>query len=250
MFKFVYDILRKSYHWIKFQYSVNWSKTIYFNLKKFPLKVALRLPVYFYGRVKFRSLRGKIEIKAPIKRGMIGFGQSYEMKKSSKGISEFYLEGNLVFKGHVQFGKDCFIYISSNGYSEFGNMASLGSGGKIICTDKIILGNYARLGSESQLIDTTFHQLIDTSNNEKYPMSTPIHLGNYNYIGNRVSIMSKTVTPNFCTIASNSLSNKDYTGFGENILIGGIPCKLIRENISRDWKAEQEIMENLLILKK
>ncbi len=250
MFNLIYKRLKKLYHWIKFQRSVNWYKTIYFNLKKFPIKIALKFPVYFYGKVKFTSLKGGIYIKAPIKRGMIGFGQAYEMKKKAKGISEFYLGGTLVFKGHVQFGKDCFIYIGKNAYSEFGNMASLGSDGKLICTYEIVLGNYARLGSESQLIDTTFHQLINTLNNEKYPMTNPISIGDFNYIGNRVSIMAKTVTPNYCTIASNSVTNKDYKFYGENVLIGGIPCRLIKENISRDWKGEQETMENLLILKK
>ena len=61
--------------------------------------------------------------------------------------------------------------------------------------------------------------------------------------------MQKTKTPNYCTIASNSLCNKDYSSFGENILIGGIPAKLLKENISRDWVGEQERLENNLIVK-
>ena len=237
--------LRKKW---RFFFSVNWIKTIYFNYKKFPYAIARKMPVYFYGRVKLTSITGNLNIEAPIKRAMIGFGQPYEFITRSKGISELFLRGTFVFKGHVQFGKDYIIHIDENAYCEFGHMASLASSGKIICKDKIVLGKYARIGSESQLIDTNFHQMIDTQTGEKFKMTSSITLGDYNFISNRVTIMQKTITPNYCTIASNSLVNKDYTPFGENILIGGIPAKLLKENISRDWEGELEHLEKNLIV--
>src|SRR5690606_21554294 len=108
--------------------------------------------------------------------------------------------------------------------------SSLGTGGKIICVERIVLGKYARLGSESQIIDTSFHQMIDIITGEKFPMTVPITISDYNYIGNRVSIMKGTVTPDYCTIASNSLCTKNYTSLGQNILIGGMPAKLLKTN--------------------
>ena len=60
--------------------------------------------------------------------------------------------------------------------------------------------------------------------------------------------MQGTITPNNCTIASNTLCNKDYTTLGENILIGGIPAKLLKEHVSRDWEGEKERLEKNLIL--
>lgn len=248
LFKIIYLKLRSFYQKMKFYYTVNWTKTLYFNLKKFPFETAKKLPVFFYGKVKFTSIAGKIEIVGDIKRGMIGFGQSYEMNTLHKGIAEIVLLGKIVFRGNVQFGKDYFIYIGEKGYCEFGNMASLASNGKLICFEKIVLGNYARLGSESQIIDTNFHQMIDTETKSKFKMTAPITIGNYNYIGNRVSIMQGTMTPNYCTIASNSLSNKDYSSLGTNILIGGIPAKLLRKNISRDWESEEKLLNEFLII--
>ena len=180
---------------------------------------------------------------------MIGFGQPYELVSRSKRTAQLVLEGTFVFKGHVQFGIDYFIFIAKDAYCELGHLASMASNGKIICKEKIVLGNYARIGSEAQLIDTNFHQMMNTHTGEKYPMTAPIELGNYNFVSNRVTIMQKTKTPNYCTIASNTLCNKDYTKFGENILIGGIPAKLLKENISRDWEGEQERLEDNLIVK-
>lgn len=243
--KKIYWNTRKKY---KFYSSVNWMVTYYFNYKKFPYSVAKKLPVFFYGPVKLSSIKGNLKIEAPIKRAMIGFGQPYEMRKKYQGISELFLKGTFVVKGHIQFGKDYFIYIGEGAYCEFGHLASIGSNGKLICKKRIVLGNYARIGSESQLIDTNFHQMLNTETGEKYPMDGSIEVGSYNFISNRVSIMQKTVTPNYCTIASNTLCNKDYSNLGENILIGGIPAKLLKENISRDWIGEAPILEKYLII--
>lgn len=244
--KIIYRKFREKY---KFYRSVNWVKTIYFNYKKFPFSIARKLPVFFYGPVKLSTIVGNFKIEAPIKRAMVGFGQPYEIITKMKGTSEFYLKGTFVAKGHIQFGKDYFIYIGDKAYCEFGHMSSLASNGKIICKEKIVLGKYSRIGSESQLIDTNFHQMINTETGEKYPMNGSIQIGDYNFISNRVSIMQKTITPDNCTVASNTLCNKDYSKLGQNILIGGIPAKLLRENITRDWEEEMEMLEKYLIVK-
>ena len=241
-----YRKCRSFYHKFQFYYKVNWVKTLYFNFKKFPFKTAKKLPVFFYGRVKFTSIIGDIQIDGKIQKGMIGFGQPYELNSAHKGVAEIFILGKLTFKGKFQFGKDCFVFVGENAVCELGNMASMASGGKIICTEKIVLGNYARFGSEAQIIDTNFHDLIDTQTGEKLQKSSAIFIGNYNFVSNRVSIMKGTQTPNFCTIASNSLCTKDYKNLGENILIGGISAKLIRNNISRDWEGEKQQLNDFL----
>ncbi|WP_274476023.1 acyltransferase [Mangrovimonas aestuarii] len=210
--------------------------------------MAIKLPVFFYGKVKFSCMTGEVVIDAPIKKGMIGFGQRYEMNTVAQGIAEINIQGKIIFRGHVQFGKDYFVYIGKNALCEMGHMSSLGSRGKIICTHKVVLGTYARLGSESQIIDTNFHGLLNTKTNELYPMQSKIQIGNFNFFGNRVSVMGKTKTPNYCTVASNSVCNKDYSSYGENVLIGGVPSKLLRTNISRDWQGEEEMMLKSLII--
>lgn len=248
LFQIIYRKMRSFYHKIKFYYAVNWTKTLYFNFKKFPFSVAKKLPVFFYGKVKFTNIKGEIEIIGTIKRGMIGFGQPYEMNTIHKGIAEIFIAGKIIFKGHIQFGKDYFIFIGENGTCEIGHMSSMGSNAKLICVEKVVFGKFARIGAESQIMDSNFHQMIDSNTGEKFKMTNPIYLGNYNYFGNRVSIMQKTITPDYCSVASNSLCNADYTEYGNNILIGGLPSKLLKSNITRDWKGEQELLEKSLIV--
>jgi serine acetyltransferase len=88
--------------------------------------------------------------------------------------------------------------------------------------------------------------MADAVTGKKFPLSGAIIIGNYNYISNRVSLMQNTSTPDYCTIASNTLCNKDYTSLGENILIGGIPAKLLKTNITRDWEAEKTLLDQWL----
>lgn len=229
----------------KFFWSVNWIKTLYFNFKKFPFATAIKLPVFFYGSVKFSSISGNITIKAEVKRAMIGFGQAYEKNTRSRGIAEVNISGELVFKGHVQFGKDYLLYIHKTGYCEFGHLSSVASNSRVICYDNIVFSTHTRLGSEAQVIDTNFHRLVHTQTGEKLELTAPIILGAYNFISNRVTILQKTKTPDYCIIASNTLCTKDYTDLGPNCLIGGVPAKLLKEHISRDWEGEKELLESL-----
>lgn len=222
--------------------SVNWVKTIYFNFKMFPFETAKKLPVFFYGKVKFSSLEGKIIIEGPIKKAMIGFGQQFEFPTTSKGVAELSLNGTLCFKSNAHIGLDCAIAITKGAYCEFGFMGCLGSNVKLICTERIIIGEWCGIGYDSQIIDTNSHPMKNTETGEIYPMSSSIELGNYNAFSNAVSIMPGTKTPNNCVIASHSLCNKDYRNLGENILIGGTPAKLIKNNFARDWESEKELL--------
>jgi hypothetical protein len=83
------------------------------------------------------------------------------MNTLHKGIAEISIIGKLVLKGN--FGKDYFIYIGKGAYCEFGHMASMASNAKLIAVESVILGDFARFGSESQIMDTNFHQMIDTT---------------------------------------------------------------------------------------
>ena len=85
--------------------------------------------------------------------------------------------------------------------------------------------------------------MYDTETNERFPINGLIKLGNYNYIGSDVSIKQYTITPDFCTIASYSLCNKDYSMQGKNILIGGIPAKLLKLTSLEIGKGKIQIRE-------
>lgn len=227
---------------------INWCKSLYFNFKYFSFATARKMPVLFYGKVCFGKLKGSIKLPEDVCMGMIGFGQPYELVTRSRGIAQINIEGLLEFKGHVQFGLDYLLHVGPEGRLSMGHMASVASNSKVICHHSITFGDYARLGSEAQVIDTNFHAMRRVSTNESLPMRGPIKIGGYNFVSNRVTFLQGARTPDHCTVASNSLCTKDITELGQNILVGGIPVKLLREDIDRDWAGEQAMLDKYLKL--
>ncbi|WP_234423202.1 acyltransferase [Flavobacterium sp. RSP49] len=246
--KNVYRKVRFFYHRLQLYYSVNWTKTVYFNFKKFPFNTAKKLPFVFFGKVSFQSIKGEVIINAPIKMGMVSYGQYFEIAKRAKGTAEIYLLGKLVINGPLHIGKDVLLYVGENAHCEFGYMSCLGSDVKLVCTQEVHLGDWAGIGYESQIIDTNSHPMMNSETGEYYPIQGSIFIGSHNAVSNRVSIMPNTKTPDFCVIASNTLCNKDYTSLGSNILMGGVPAKLLKKNYTRDWDGEKELLKKYKII--
>lgn len=246
--KIIYHFFKLRTQKVSFLLSVNWFKTLIFNFKLLPFSIAKKLPIIFYGPVKFNNLKGEIVINSDnIKMGMIGFGQRFEMQTVHRGIAEVNLFGKLIFNGHCQIGKDVFLFVGKNAVCELGFMSRFGTKTQIVCTNNIKIGNWCGIGYESQISDSNYHPHLNTLTGEHYPNNLPICIGDYNFIANRVSVMMNTKTPINCVVASNSIINKDYKDLGENILIGGMPAKLIKENYKRDIDFEKEkLLKNLI----
>lgn len=235
--------LRK--RWKAFWY-VNWIKTYYFNLRMFPFKTAMKLPVFIYGDYKLTNLGGKVIIDAPIKRGMIGFGHHFAGRTRSCGLGEIVIAGTVVFKGNVHIERDVYFQVGYDAYCEMGNFTSLGYQVIFICRERIVLGDYARISYQTQVIDSMFHQLIDLKTNIKKPKTAPIYIGAYNWIGSRSTIMKGTKTSDHTTVGANSLCTKDYTDLGNYIIIGGVPATLLQTDVKRDWEGEQYMLDKLV----
>lgn len=97
-------------------------KTIYINFKMLPLKVAVRLPIYVYGKTIFRSLSGTIEIKGVIHAGMIKIGKNDYYVKTAIPLTNWILNGKLIFNGPFKFLNGGYLCLSRRGCLEFGKM--------------------------------------------------------------------------------------------------------------------------------
>jgi acetyltransferase-like isoleucine patch superfamily enzyme len=233
--------IRTIWRSLKWFYSINWHKTIYFNLRMLPLHGAIKLPVFFFGPIKFTSLKGKLVINAPLKRNMIRFGYNQEMGRSRIGNAELRIDGTLIINGNFITSNDYKILILKNATLEIGGDSHFGSRTIIAATNRVKLGKWFRLSYDSQVVDSNFHFLLNLENNKILRISGEITIGDYCWVGNRSSIMKGTVTPRNLIIASNSLLNKDYTiTVPENSLIGGTPAELIKTNIVRVFDPELE----------
>lgn len=238
------EILNKFKHF----FTINWIKTLYFNFKMLPFKIAIKLPIVFYGKVKFNGLNGKIQFNIEPYRFMCAFGKSQEVFKLSQG-GELKLSGLLVINGAFSFGNDYSIHLFRNSKLSLAENSYFGKKTIIVCSNSIELGSSMRLGYESQIVDTNFHYTVDLISGLSNKTSKPIIIGDKTWIGNRSTIMSGTRTNDYLIVGSNSLLNKDYTvDIPMYSLIAGMPAKLIKKNIVRVFnpKLERQIGELFL----
>ena len=229
--------------------SINWYATLRINFKAFAFKEALLLPIIVYRGFKIMQFKGKIALNTKPHFGLVGFGQSYEIFKRKRNCGEAVINGLLEINGKVQFGLDTKLYVKDEAILKLGHINSFASRTEIICFKSISIGNWVQFGNDCLITDTNFHELKDLSTQTKLPMNKEISIGFYNFIGARSTIKGNTTTPNNCLVGTNSLLNKNYFSLGENIILGGIPAKLIKENIVRDWETEKENLENYLTIK-
>ncbi len=234
---------------IKLYIKINWIKTIIFNLKCFRLREAFQLPVIIFGQCRLSSLKGKIIVNGPIKTGMITVGHRFEVFTKSASCAELVIDGTWIINGKVQLGYDCKIYIGNNAVFETGHMCTIANSTKIVCANKIVMGNHVKIGDESQLLDTNFHDLYDVNLQQNIAKQGEIYLNSYIATGSRVTIMKNAKIPDYSLITSNSLCNKDFLSFGENNIFGGIPAKFIKNGIRRHWEAEEKQLEAYLTIK-
>lgn len=216
-------------------------KTIYVNFKLLPFKQALRMPIFLYTNIEFRSLKGKIIINNErVYPNMIHVGDNTRYPTTNKPLSIWTINGTLIFNGPTKFFQGTYIYVAERATLEIGtNGTFIGSDTKIICRDNIFIGNNVEITWECQIYDTSFHY-TKINDEEVHPLTSPIVICDNVWIGNRTTISKGTVLPSHSIIASNSLLNKDYTIDGESCLFAGIPAVCKKKNITRIYSYSEE----------
>ncbi|MDO4950422.1 MAG: acyltransferase [Bacteroidales bacterium] len=213
----------------------------YFNLRHFPWKIAKRLPIVFYKSAYAETRgRGKIILTDSFiahNRHVI-FGESlmdfdYQCEKTY-----LHVEGTLTFDGNVTVRRGTSIWIHGNMF--ISDKVLIGPRVRIKAHNSVTIGCNSRIAHETQIFDTNFHPTECVTNPQYTPISCPIRIGGYCWIGNRTTISKGTVLPDHTTVASNSLVAKNYSDLPPYSLIGGMPAKLLKSDYSRVWDAKRE----------
>lgn len=214
---------------------LNLHKTIYFNFRYFPIRQAIKLPVLFVSKVKFRNLRGSVKLNGKIKFAMtiVGWrGNSLYQQVPNVVVWDNH-GGECVFSNQITFCNGLAIEIGEHGKLFFGENIYCGPMVRIACFDSIRINDNSRIAWEVLILDTDFHQTINVVTKEKSILTKPIVIGKNNWIGLRSFVMKGTHTPNFCITSAYSLLNKNYD-IPEYSMIGGNPVRLLKSDVYRD----------------
>jgi acetyltransferase-like isoleucine patch superfamily enzyme len=210
-----------------------------------PFKQAIKLPIYIYGKWVFRYLGGKIIINSPIQKGMIKIGVNLAgYVTTGKGFFNIGREAKIIFEGNANISQGCSIALLSSAVLHIGHSVNFGDSVKVVCSKEIHIGNYSDITWESQIFDYNFHLIQDMETNTISTIKKPVHIGEYNWIGNRTTVMPGTCLPNFIIVASNSLLNKDYISMKvkEYSMLAGSPAKIVKANCLRIYSKNKNMI--------
>ena len=219
------------YKRIKELFKIDWINTIRFNFKYFSPKVAMLFPCLLY-RSKIVALEGRVELMNKPKPGMIKLGKAI-VETNQDAIGFVYENrGGILRIGKGEMGSGCAISIQKDAELTIGNFLHATSRGKIICSSKITIGKYFRLGWEGLIMDTDWHSIYNLSTKTFSQKSKEIIIGDYVWLATGVSVMKGSKIPNFTIVAGKSLVNREFEE--ECSLYAGSPAKLIKTGLVRD----------------
>ena len=216
----------------------NVPKTVYINFKKFPVKVAVKFPIYVYGKTTFRSLSGNIIIKGNVHSGMIKIGKNDFYVKTAVPLTVWTLNGTLIFGGSCKFLNGGYLCVSKKGILELGNDILIGTDYKIMCYDSIRIGNTLRAAYNIQIYDTSYHY-VENEKGEVKGLTKPIVIGDRVWIGNTSIVTKGSKISDGSIVTNNSLVNKDFSNY-KNVLIAGIPAQIKKNGVFRIFDAKRE----------
>lgn len=224
----------KYYRVIQRILSIQWIKTIGFNTKYLPLHIAIRLPILLYkSRTDFS---GKIHLdfdKSNVRFGMIKLGVNHENCLYRKGGFSLQGNGTIVFKGSLILGNASSITIMNEGILTFGANCGLTGGVMIHCGERIDIEDNFSCSWNTTISDSDLHEYIDADTQQPIPCTKPIRIGSNVWCCQNVILSKGAVIPDWCTIASGSVVNKNFSNAPAGSIIAGIPASVIDKRIRR-----------------
>lgn len=188
-----------------------------------------------YGK-RFLPITSKILIKG--KNNSIIMGDDVKLQNTKITI---HGTNNVIhLLDGVRIYESCEFLIEGDNCSIFiGRETTVGSA-TIFCGESntsITIGDNCLLARSINIDTSDFHSIVDIESKKRLNPPKNVTIGNHVWIGFNVSINKGTVINDNSMVAMKSL----LTGkeFPENVIIGGLPAKIIKENIT--WNREKLI---------
>lgn len=213
-------------------------KTLWLNFRLFPLKTAMRMPLAVSARVKIRGCkRGTVELRGPVHTFMIslGFGGSPDLTDYNPKSSVLELDGDsrLVFCGKAHFAPHFSVLVKNGSTLTIGKGFSCNNGCKLSCVCGITFGENCLLGGDVVVRDSDGHWIYSRSGEDdtwtQHPNQSPVVIGDHVWICNKSDVLKGVTIGNDCVVSYGSLVVKSFAG--SNLLLGGSPAKILKENI-------------------
>lgn len=202
-------------------------RSVWFNFRYLPLKDAMKLPILLAPNVRVKNMwRGGMKLD-DIHFGSlhIGFHEADAVDTySCHTVIDIRKNGTMeCYDVHI--GHGAIICIKGNGNLNLGKNFAISGTTKIICSDRIEIGDNVQFSWDSLVMDSDAHYVLNIDG-KQLQNTAPIRIGNHVWVAANTTILKGATIGNNCVVAGNSLLNKKYDL--DNHLIAGIPAKVIK----------------------
>lgn len=126
------------------------------------------------------------------------------------------------------------LWIENNGcLIEIGGGTFVGHHSHLACTEdgsKLIVGGDGMISSYVQIRTGDSHSIVDMEGN-RINHAQSVVIGNHCWIGEGAKVMKGVTLEGDDVVSTGAIVTKS---FGKNVLLGGIPAKILKDNISWD----------------
>ncbi|MBT2756900.1 acyltransferase [Mesobacillus foraminis] len=210
-------------------------KTLFFNFKTFPFRVAIHLPVLISYNTKISNVRkGSCIINSKISRFMIkvNFTNGSDGVNQSLKNSGFFCikdEGTIVFNGKANFASGVSIRVDDKGSLVFGSNFDCNRNCFIACRENITIGDNVLFGWSVSIRDSNGHKIYNILDNTIDKNTEPVKIGNHIWVGANVDILKGAEIADDCIIGFNSCVTRKFKE--RHCTLAGYPAKIVRENV-------------------
>ena len=116
-----------------------------------------------------------------------------------------------------------------------GERSFVGHHSHLACTEngsRLIVGNDCMISSYVQVRTGDSHSILDVDGN-RINQAQSVTVGNHCWLGEGVKVLKGVTLAGDVIVSTGAIVTKS---FGKNVLIGGIPAKVIKDNVTWDKK--------------
>lgn len=200
-----------------FKPGFNIPKTLYYNLKFLP---DVKLKIFKRSKISIhRTAQLSFE-----KSGALSLGEAWEDTNFSFSTLKLDKNAHLKIMGGFKFHTGFFVSVNKGAILELGS-GYTNNDVEISCFKKIRIGHDVAIAKGVVIRDSDGH----TINGHIDSVSSAISIGNHVWIGQRAIILKGVTIGDGAIIAAGAVVNKDVP---TRTLVGGIPAKVIKNNVS------------------
>lgn len=196
-----------------------WLRSLWLNIR---LGYTSRLHIIIYPRTKVCiSRKGKLIIDPE---GLLRIGQNWPMTNPDFSTLKIDEGAEVIVHGDYSFRSGIFLSVNKGAKLEIGS-GRTNRDVDITCFNSIKIGNNVLISKGVMIRDSDNHTVLK----EGYRQSKPIVIGNNVWIGMRAVILKGVTIGDGAIVAAGAVVTKNVPA---NTVVGGVPAKVIRENIT------------------